>query len=396
MPLDKAYLIDLGYKKILQVIEEQGSKTAAAAHLDVSRGTFYRYMKENDPELVELVPEVKDLRKLERSKVRDKEELLLLRKKLKSAEKELEQIRALQDAANKAEKRHKPSRLRPKTKKGKGGGATAIICCTDWHAEENVDPDTIQGLNEFNLDIAAKRIRRTWDKALYMLEFARGISNIEKVALWLGGDLISGMIHEELEEGNFLGPTEAILWVQDHVSEGIDLLLREGGVPEIDVICNGGNHGRALKQKRIATWYRHSWEYLAYQNLARMFRRQNAAVNFNITKGYHAFYETQGKTIRFHHGDAIRYAGGVGGITIPVRKKINSWNKARPVDLDIFGHFHQFLRAWDFISIGCLVGYNAYANQLGCDWQPPTQGFVVIDREQPGAVLAEPIFCEVA
>jgi hypothetical protein len=393
MPLDMGYLEDLGYERVCKIIDEQGNKTAAANHLNVSRGTMWRFLKAHDQELVEMVPEVKDLRKLQREGDKSKEELRLLKKKLKSAEKELEQIRELQAAAEVAQQKHRLKKLAPKTKKGKGGSATAIICLTDWHSEENVDPDTIQGLNSHDLSRCAKKINRTWDKALYMLEFARGISNIEEVCLWFGGDLISGMIHEELEEANFLGPTDAVLWVQDHMCNGIDLMLREAGVDHIDVVCNGGNHGRSMKQKRISTWYRHSWEYLAYKNVERIFR--NKPVNFNVTTGYHAIHETQGKKIRFHHGDAIRYGGGVGGITIPVRKKLHAWNKSCPVDLDIFGHFHQFLRAWEFVSIGCLVGYNAYANQIGCDFQPPTQGFVVVDRSQPGAVIAEPIFCDV-
>ncbi len=82
--------------------------------------------------------------------------------------------------------------------------------------------------------------------------------------------------------------------------------------------------------------------------------------------------------MRFHHGDAIRFAGGVGGVTIPLRKKIAQWNKRRTTHLDVLGHFHQFIDGWDFVGCGCLVGYDAYASEIGGEFQQPTQTFLVI------------------
>lgn len=336
---------------------------------------------------------VKTIRSLEASVTALKGQLRTERQKREQAESELAWAeRSLETY----QQTHGAVRPRNLTRGGSvsRGTATAILCCNDWHVEGCIKRESVDGANEFNLQIATRRIDRTWQKALYLLEFARHISNIREIVLWLGGDLINGTIHEELEESNFLGPAEAVLFVQDHVATGIDLLLKQAKVDRVTVVTSYGNHGRTTRKRRISTGYRHSWEWLAYQNLARHYgRRPN--VSFQITEGYHNFLEVQGHDVRFHHGDAVRYGGGVGGVTIPLRKKIAQWNKRRAARFDILGHFHQFIDAWDSVVCGCLCGYDAYAIEIGAEYQPPTQTFVVIDRHY-GKVLTVPIFCEEA
>jgi len=91
---------------------------------------------------------------------------------------------------------------------------------------------------------------------------------------------------------------------------------------------------RSFTKRRIATGYRHSWEWLSYSNLASYYRKR-PKITFKVEQGYHNWLDVQGHPIRFHHGDAIRYAGGVGGVTIPLRKKIAQWNKRRQAYLDM-------------------------------------------------------------
>ena len=275
-------------------------------------------------------------------------------------------------------------------KKRTGGKATAIFCATDWHAEENVDPATVNGLNEYNLTIARERIQRTFQKFVRLLEFSRGMCNIKDAVLWLGGDLINGYIHEELQEANFLGPADAILWAQSEVAAGLQYLLDN---TDLTFVVTGsiGNHGRTTHRTRSATAAQNSWEWVAYNNLAWHFKSE-PRVSWQLDRSYHNLIDVQGHPIRFHHGDAIRYQGGVGGITIPVNKAIAQWNKAKVARFDIFGHWHQFLTTWNFVSVGCLVGHNAYAIRIKADYQRPTQGFVVIDREH-GPIMSLPVFC---
>lgn len=306
---------------------------------------------------------------------------------LRLTESNIERMLATQDEVT--VKKLESSKKRP----GKGH-ATAIICVNDWHCEENVDPDVVGGMNKFNPSIAEKRIAATWEKAVYLLDFARGISNIEEVVIWAGGDLINGYIHEEMQEANFSGPTEACLFVQDQLASGIDLVRKKTKIPQLTFLANYGNHGRSTPKKRISTGWKTSWEWFAYHNVARYFQRGNSKLNTQIAKGPHLRYSAQGHDIRFHHGDSVKFGGGMGGVHIPLRKKIAQWNKTgTPAKLDVLGHFHQFAHSWDYVLCGSLVGYNAYAIEIGADYQPPTQTFIVVDREH-GKVMALPIFCD--
>lgn len=279
--------------------------------------------------------------------------------------------------------------------KGKGhkGRATAVCCLNDWHAEENVESESVNGVNETNLDIISQRIKRTFEKFVFMHNFASHISHIEDIVVWLGGDLINGAIHEELQESNFLGPGDAVLFVQDHLHDGLKHLLKELKKP-LRVATNYGNHGRTTKKRRISTGHVHSWEQMAYCNLARHFA-DTPNISFQVARSYHNWVDIQGFSNRFHHGDAIRFGGGIGGVTIPLKRKMAQWDKQRFADYEWIGHFHQYLDDWRVTLCGCLVGYNAYALEIGAEFQKPTQTFGVIDR-QYGKVLATPVFCEEA
>lgn len=286
-------------------------------------------------------------------------------------------------------------RVIEKLKKHGGGTATAIICANDWHAEKNIESDTIGHINQFDLETADARIDRLFNKAVYMLEFSRKISNIRDAVLWLGGDIINGYIHEECQEANFLGPAEAQNWAADRIAGGINHLLKHGDLETIIIPTSQGNHGRSTKKKRISTDYRSSWEFGMYNSLAREFRG-NPRVVFKIEKGYHNWVDIQGHGVRFHHGDSIKFGGGVGGVHIPLRKKIAQWNKMGPGRtpiFDVLGHFHQFIDEWYYIISGCLCGYDNYALEIGAEYQPPTQAFITVDREH-GKVMALPMFVE--
>lgn len=183
--------------------------------------------------------EIKSLRSLESKLASAQSELRLERSKRGQAERELSHAERSLETVLATKDRVARGKLRPGGKVSRGQ-ATAILCCNDWHVEGCVSRQSVDGANEFNLAIADRRIRRTFQKALYLLDFARHISNIRDLVVWLGGDLINGTIHEELEESNFLGPAEAVLYVQDHVAAGLDLLLREAKVDGITVVTSYG------------------------------------------------------------------------------------------------------------------------------------------------------------
>ncbi|TXH17784.1 MAG: hypothetical protein E6R03_03315 [Hyphomicrobiaceae bacterium] len=279
-----------------------------------------------------------------------------------------------------------------KMKSRKTAAATAGAVLSDWHVGEVVDPTTVNDLNTFNIKIAEQRINRIFQRIVFFIETYRDVAAINELVLALLGDFITGYIHEELLESSDLSPTEAVIFLREHICSGIEFLLKEAGVKRITVPTAFGNHGRTTPRKKISTGYKNSYEWMLYKLLERDFR-SNPRVEFQVSNSIHCWTEVQGYKIRSHHGDSILYQGGVGGLTIPVNKAIAQWNKSQRAYLDLFGHYHQFLPHWsNWICNSSLIGYNAWALFIKAEFQPPSQTFFVIDREH-GLVECKPIFC---
>jgi hypothetical protein len=275
----------------------------------------------------------------------------------------------------------------------RGGEATAIIVATDWHSEETVDPRTVNGENKFNLSIADKRIQQLWDKAILLTESERQLSRIDHCLLAGLGDFMGGHIHEELAESNSLTPCETILWIQDRLFDGIRYLKKFGGFKTIDVRFCSGNHGRDTKKQRISTREKHSYEWVAYQSIAKFLALTEPSVKVTIADGILMYVDVMGHLLRLTHGDTIKYGGGVGGLTIPAAKRIHRWNETRPAYLTLFGHFHQMLIGNGFIACPTLKGYDPFSVSIGAPKEPPSQLFAVLDRKR-GLTVAKRIFVE--
>jgi len=274
--------------------------------------------------------------------------------------------------------------------RGKTKGVSVIAPATDWHAEEGVSLEGTGGKNFFNLAEAERRIKQFYAKVVKIIDWQSGLAPVTELWHPLLGDLLSGYIHDELAESNELSPTEACVFLQEMITSGIEFLLKETKLPIYIPTCVG-NHGRTTQKMRIKTSYKNSYEWLLYSTLARYYN-DNPRVHFKVGKAYHNVCEIQGRKIRFHHGDGIRYQGGVGGISIPVNKAIAQWDKIEQADLDVFGHYHTYL--WNYnkwVSCGSLMGYNEYSISIKADWQHPTQTLIVLDHNF-GVTMSIPIF----
>jgi len=384
-------------KQIRAAIKKaKGNRTQAAEALGISRGAMYHQCKKygispksTAVKFVEEDDRHRQMRKVEAQNRKLKEQLKAEIARRKTAELDIEEMLERDNVLTEASERQAVSRQLAHMKEGNksSGGCTAIICASDWHLEKNIVPSTVSGLNEFNLSIGQKRIDRLWQKSVYLVEFFKHIADVDDVVLWLGGDLINNYLHDEDVEGNLCGPTEAIALLQDHVCSGIDFLSDHVNLSR--VICNYGNHGRTTHRMRYATGWKTSWEYLAYVTI----QRCNPGLDFQIAQGYFNYAKIQGYNVRFHHGDSVRYSGGVGGLSIPMNKAIQQWDKGVKAKLSINGHYHQYLDYWSWVSCGCLCGYDAFAQSIKAEYQEPTQTIIFLDKSR-GKVESMPIFVE--
>jgi len=281
---------------------------------------------------------------------------------------------------------------RKATKKKSKTQGVPVMLWSDWHVEEQVDPITVNDRNEYNPKIAKRRSERIAEGCAWLIETLKAGWEIKRAVIWLGGDLITGYIHEELVESNAMSPTNAILLAQKLIEAALLYIAEECKLERIDVICNHGNHGRTTMKRRVQTSAANSYENLLYKVMASRFE-DDPRFHFQIAEGSHSYAEVLGETIRFHHGDDIRYGGGIGGLTIPLRKAINGWTSHKPADITCIGHFHQFMDIGNAVVNGSLIGWNAYALSIKATYEPPRQAFFLMDADH-GKRLVTPVYVD--
>jgi len=274
----------------------------------------------------------------------------------------------------------------------KGRESAIVLQWSDWHIEEVVKRHAVNDLNEFNLEIAERRINQLLNDSARIIDTIKEPYKSKKIIIHLGGDFITGNIHDELAESNSLLPTDAIIHVQNKLAGAIEFISDKTQLP-IEIVTSSGNHGRMTKQQRISTELGNSLEQYMYHVLGDKFSN-NKFIKFHQQYGIHTILDIYGTITRFHHGHFIRYGGGVGGPTIPINKAINNWNKSiRNVSLDVFGHFHQSLLGKSFIINGSLIGWNPYAISIKAEFEKPSQNLFVIDSLR-GRTMYNPIILE--
>lgn len=276
----------------------------------------------------------------------------------------------------------------PEQKNGKSR-AVAVALLSDWHIEEWVDPKKVNGLNEYTVEIARQRADYLFQKIARLMKKEQQDAQIDLLVLAILGDMISGAIHDELLENCSLRPAEAILVAQEMLQSGIQYLLDNTDV-NIYLPCSSGNHGRSTHKVRVSTEYGNSFETLLYHSLKQRFSK-NPRIEFEIGEGYH-IYRTffDNYTVRFSHGHAVNYYGGVGGVTISLNKAVAQWNLTKRADCDCMGHFHVGFSMPRYVMNGSLIGYSAYSLRIKAEIQPPTQMFFLIS-EKHGKSLTVPI-----
>lgn len=262
--------------------------------------------------------------------------------------------------------------------------ATFVLLCSDWHVGERVDPASVSGRNEYTPAIAQRRVVKLIDGARWMLEaWRQGRGGygwlIDRVVVWLGGDLMTGMIHDDLRESNLLSPTEEVLLAQQLCCQVVDALAAHPGVKRVDVPTSWGNHGRDTPERRVSTAWKRSYEWLMYQQIAKHYAASRKVV-VHAGRDEISRLKVYNTEIRFNHGDIFRYQDGVGGITIPMRKWLAKLDRTQRADVTCIGHWHQYLDIGDAVVNNCLIGWNAYGQRVA-PYSRPSQVCFLVDEK---------------
>lgn len=277
-------------------------------------------------------------------------------------------------------------------KKGSGTPGAPMTNWSDWHYGEVVRKGATSGTNEFNSEIAAERIQRLADRTIRLIKgfaFKEHGSSVEfpGIVVGLGGDMISGFIHEELEITNDRTPNQCINELTDLIAAALIQLANEFG--SVFVPCVVGNHGRTSHKPRMKGHVFTSFEWNLYCNLKRFFK-DDPRIHFQISEGADVYFECMGHRFLWTHGDRIGAGGGDGmiGAIGPIQRGIIKVKRAyagigKPVDTVVLGHYHQELWLPGGIVNPSLKGDDEYAEaKMRAEHGRPGQALWFVHQEQ--------------
>lgn len=278
------------------------------------------------------------------------------------------------------------------------------VPCTmwsDWHYGEVVDPTQIGGVNTFNRKIAKERIKRLVDITLDLTLNHMVKPIYPGIVVCLGGDFISGNIHDELRETNDGPVQQSLLEVQEQLIAALKVMADKFG--KVFVPCVVGNHGRTTLKPRAKNRVYESYEWNLYMQLASYFR-DDPRIVFHIPDETDAHFTVLGHRFCLTHGDALGVKGGDGiiGAIGPIARGAMKVGRSeaqigRDFDTLLMGHYHTYIPRGDAVPVlvnGALKGYDEYARtMLRVPYSRPSQALWFIHAKH-GFTATWPIYLD--
>jgi hypothetical protein len=276
---------------------------------------------------------------------------------------------------------------------GKTHHATITAFLSDTHFDEVVSATEMNGVNCYNRKIAELRLRKFFDMSVRLTrDYIAGVK-IDGLVLPLGGDMVTGNIHDELERTNDAPILDTCLHWAEQIAAGIEMQLKF--FPKIFVPCVVGNHGRLRKKPQHKNVARDNYDWLIYQMIAKHFR-SDSRVQFMIPDGPDCYYDVYTTRNLLTHGNQFSGGNGIGGIAVPImrgdaKKQKSSTAIGRSYDVMQIGHWHQRMDLGSVLINGSTKGYDEYALFHNFNFEPPQQSLWVTTPER-GKTFSAPIF----
>lgn len=326
-----------------------------------------------------------------------KEELKQLRAELKAAQSESADAAAIKHiighTVEKAAQLKVPTWMMKPCKPSAPG--VPMLFLSDLHWGEVVYPAQVNNVNTYNLTIARARLRTVTETAVSLLEIISPKSEYPGIVVALGGDMISGDIHEELAESNEMHSIPTVLDLLEHIAAALAVFADTYGA--VFVPCVSGNHGRNTKKIRAKDRNHTSFDWMLYQLLAKHFVNDKR-VTFYIPEGPDAAFRIYSTRYNLTHGDQFRGGDGMIGALGPIIRgdhKKRSRNAQIDLSYDVLmlGHWHTYMHLTRVLVNGSLKGYDEFANSCNFGFELPQQS-LHITHPKHGVTFRMPVYAE--
>jgi predicted phosphodiesterase len=266
---------------------------------------------------------------------------------------------------------------------------------TDWHWGEVVEPGQIGGVNLYNMEVSKARAKAFVTNTVDLLKNHMVNPDYPGIVLMLGGDMVSGTIHDELVETNEQPIMPVVLDLFGVLSWVVKSFADEFG--RVLVPAVRGNHGRTTHKPRHKDSAFLSYDWLLYQMLAKRFE-EDKRVTFQIPDGPDALFTVYGHRFLLTHGDQFRGGDGMIGALGPIirgdhKKRSRNAQVAMEYDTLVLGHWHQLIQMQRLIVGGTLKGYDEFAYDNNFPYEPPRQALWLVHPAR-GITFSMPVLLE--
>lgn len=342
----------------LQVLKQQGNQSKAAKELGINRAGFRESLAEAERRGLKAETRLKDpLGEAKNEIKRLKAELATVHKNNDGAEEIRRAIYQLQEIpADPPEWLNEPVDIE--------GPGTPMMMWSDWHYGEVVKKAEVGGLNEFNSVIADQRVEELVNRSIGLIKHHMP-NGVPGVVIMLGGDMITGEIHQELQDTNDEYVQQTIRRLKGTLVKALTRLADEFG--NVFVPCVVGNHGRMTLKPRMKGVVHTSFEWNVYTDLEDRLREDDR-IKFFIPEETDVLFAVHGHRFLLTHGDRMGVKGGDGiiGALGPIKRgefKVRNSEAqiGRDFDTIVMGHWHQYISTRGLIVNNCLKGYDEFA-----------------------------------
>jgi hypothetical protein len=249
------------------------------------------------------------------------------------------------------------------------------LLLSDFHWGEVVKAPQIMNKNRYNLTIAHARLKAVVSSAIGLLKIISPKLDYPGIVVPLGGDMISGNIHDELQATNEINTMPTVLDLYGELIGVITTLADTFG--QVFLPCVTGNHGRDTQK----IWHKDrthtSFDWLLYCFLAKHFEKDKR-ITFLIPDGPDAYFRIYSHRYLLTHGDQFRGGDGMIGALGPIIRgdhKKRSRNAQIDMEYDTMaiGHWHQDIFLRRLIVNSSLKGYDEYAFNNNFPFEVPSQ-----------------------
>lgn len=249
------------------------------------------------------------------------------------------------------------------------------LLLSDFHWGEVVKAPQLMNKNRYNLAIAKERLRTVVNTAEDLLRIISPKMDYPGIVVPLGGDMISGNIHEELAATNEINTMPTVLDLYGELVAVIERLADTFG--QVFLPCVTGNHGRDTQKIWHKDRHHTSFDWLLYCFLAKRFEKDKR-VRFLIPDGPDAYFRIYHHRYLLTHGDQFRGGDGMIGALGPIIRgdhKKRSRNAQIDMEYDTMaiGHWHQDIFLRRLIVNSSLKGYDEYAYNNNFPFEVPSQ-----------------------